>query len=89
MLSFFPWDVLDGILDLIGSVSEGFLTYYFISLVRAVYFTQFEKGILCPKSKVHQMEVFPWLFITVKPYIYLFLCFTAFVLLTYIFFSDS
>ena len=27
MLSFFPLDVLDGILDLIESVSEGFLTY--------------------------------------------------------------
>ena len=36
--------------DLIGSVSEGFLTYFFISLVRAIYFTQSEKGILCPKS---------------------------------------
>ena len=28
MLSFFPLDVLDGIWDLIGSVSEGFLTYF-------------------------------------------------------------
>ena len=27
VLSFFPLDVLDGIWDLIGSVSEGFLTY--------------------------------------------------------------
>ena len=27
VLSFFPLDVLDGILDLIESVSEGFLTY--------------------------------------------------------------
>ena len=29
VLSFFPLDVLDGILDLIESVSEGFLTYSF------------------------------------------------------------
>ena len=29
MLSFFPRDVLDGIWDLIGSVSEGFPTYFF------------------------------------------------------------
>ena len=29
-LSFFPLDVLDEILDLIGSVSEGFLTNSFI-----------------------------------------------------------
>ena len=29
MLSFFPRDVLDEIWDLIGSVSEGFLTYCF------------------------------------------------------------
>ena len=28
MLSFFPLDVLDGIWDLIESVSEGFLTYF-------------------------------------------------------------
>ena len=30
MLSFFPLDVLDGILDLIESVSEGFPTYSFL-----------------------------------------------------------
>ena len=30
MLSFFPLDVLDGIWDLIESVSDGFLTYSFI-----------------------------------------------------------
>ena len=29
VLSFFPLDVLDGIWDLIESVSEGFLTYSF------------------------------------------------------------
>ena len=29
MLSFFPLDVLDGIWDLIESVSEGFLDYTF------------------------------------------------------------
>ena len=29
MVSFFPRDVLDGIWDLIGSVSEGFPTYFF------------------------------------------------------------
>ena len=28
MLSFFPRDVLDEIMDLIGSVSEGFPTYF-------------------------------------------------------------
>ena len=27
MLSFFPWDVLNEIWDLVGSVSEGFPTY--------------------------------------------------------------
>ena len=30
VLSFFPLDVLDGILDLSESVSEGFLTYSYI-----------------------------------------------------------
>ena len=30
MLSFFPRDVLDGILELIESISEGFPTYSFI-----------------------------------------------------------
>ena len=29
VLSFFPLDVLDGIWDLIESVSEGFLTYFY------------------------------------------------------------
>ena len=32
LLSFFPLDVLDGIWDLIESVSEGFLTYSSITL---------------------------------------------------------
>ena len=30
VLSFFPLDVLDGIWDLIESVSEGFLTYSYV-----------------------------------------------------------
>ena len=34
MLSFFPRDVLDEILDLIESVSEGFITYFYIILAR-------------------------------------------------------
>ena len=33
MLSFFPRDVLDGILDLTGSVSEGFPTYFSILII--------------------------------------------------------
>ena len=33
VLSFFPLDVLDEIWDLMESVSEGFLTYYFINSV--------------------------------------------------------
>ena len=44
VLSFFPLDVLDGIWDLIESVSEGFLTYSFIwiffvlvSIVNQIY----------------------------------------------------
>ena len=40
----------------------------FLSLVRVIQFTKFEKGILCPKS-LHQMEVFSGYFMTVKPYI--------------------
>ena len=32
VLSFFPLDVLDGIWDLIESVSEGFLTYFYLPL---------------------------------------------------------
>ena len=34
MLSFFPRDVLDDILNLIESVSEGFPSYFCLSLVR-------------------------------------------------------
>ena len=30
VLSFFPLDVLDEIWDLVESVSEGFLTYYYL-----------------------------------------------------------
>ena len=50
VLSFFPLDVLDEIWDVIELVLEGFLTYSFLSLVRVTQFSQFEKGILCPKS---------------------------------------
>ena len=41
VLSFFPLDVLDGIWDLIESVSEGFLTYSFriIQVVTFLYIT--------------------------------------------------
>ena len=41
----------------------------FLSLVRVTQFSQFEKGILCPKSCVHQMEVFSGYSMTVKRYI--------------------
>ena len=37
VLSFFPLDVLDGIWDLIESVSEGFLTYPFKSQRRRLF----------------------------------------------------
>ena len=37
MLSFFPLDVLDGILDLIESVSEGFLTCSYVVLSEIIY----------------------------------------------------
>ena len=41
----------------------------FLSLVQVTQFSQFEKGIFCPLSYVHQMEVFSAYFITIKPYI--------------------
>ena len=37
VLSFFPLDVLDEILDLIESVSEGFLTYSFEYVIRILW----------------------------------------------------
>ena len=37
VLSFFPLDVLDGIWDLIESVSEGFLTYSYMYVVLKVF----------------------------------------------------
>ena len=37
VLSLFPLDVLDGIWDLIESVSEGFLTYSFYTMWNSVY----------------------------------------------------
>ena len=40
VLSFFPLDVLDGIWDLIESVSEGFLTYSL--LLHSHYLCQFQ-----------------------------------------------
>ena len=45
VLSFLPLDVLDGIWDLIESVSEGFLTYSFIQ-------SQLEALVLCPILKM-------------------------------------
>ena len=41
VLSFFPLDVLDGIWDLIESVSEGFLTYSLI--ISLLYMINFHK----------------------------------------------
>ena len=37
VLSFFPLDVVDGIWDLIESVSEGFLTYYWVNQIYKKY----------------------------------------------------
>ena len=42
LLSFFPRDLLDEILNLIGSVSEGFPSYSFIT-TKAVHFTKIEQ----------------------------------------------
>ena len=42
VLSFFPLDVLDGIWDLIESVSEGFLTYSYIHMGQTTLFYQVE-----------------------------------------------
>ena len=39
VLSFFPLDVLDGIWDLIESVSEGFLTYSFMDVLHKAHGT--------------------------------------------------
>ena len=41
VLSFFPLDVLDGIWDLIESVSEGFLTYSLVARSLRVQLTNF------------------------------------------------
>ena len=51
------------------------LNAVFLSLLRVTHFTQFEKGILCPKSLIYRMEVFSWYFVTVKPGIQLIVCF--------------
>ena len=51
VLSFFPLDVLDGIWDLIESVSEGFLTYSFMGYERIkVKIFLARKGILKSKN---------------------------------------
>ena len=52
VLSFFPRDVLDEILNLIGSVSEGFPSYSFTQykLDPAVFYIQEDKnlrGVIC------------------------------------------
>ena len=39
VLSFFPLDVLDGIWDLIESISEGFLTYSYTLLDTSVHYS--------------------------------------------------
>ena len=55
---FSPRDVLDGICDLIGSVSEGFPTYFFIQastlavVARVSCFDNQAKEGLCPKTSV-------------------------------------
>ena len=52
MLSFFPVDVLDEILDVIESVSEGFLTYY-CSFSYSVHFVQRSGTILAILAEGH------------------------------------
>ena len=47
VLSFFPLDVLDGIWDLIESVSEGFLTYSYV-LVLHIYLIFYSFGVYLP-----------------------------------------
>ena len=45
MLSFFPRGVLDEILNLIESVSEGFPSYPYIIIVRMHYFTGMQNSV--------------------------------------------
>ena len=58
VLSFFPLDVLDGIWDLIESVSEGFLTYsFFCFVISAILFdtpeiSSFIKRCFCESSSL-------------------------------------
>ena len=49
LLSFFPLDVMDEMWDLIESVSEGFLTYFWIQLQLALYV----KSLVFPESYLH------------------------------------
>ena len=50
VLPFFPLDVLDGIWDLIESVSEGFLTYSFNNF-SALNLSPFHPGRLNPQNQ--------------------------------------
>ena len=54
VLSFFPRDVLDGILNLIGSVSEGFPSYSSTKIVQLVALGSkitLRQGVLCLEMK--------------------------------------
>ena len=46
LLSFFSRDVLDGILDLIESVSEGFPTYFLIRLAHSADYIYWAFGVI-------------------------------------------
>ena len=52
MRSFFPRDVLDEILNLMESVSEGFPTYSFIEIEFAIFISLM--GSLLPKDLTNQ-----------------------------------
>ena len=50
MLSFFPPDVLDGIWDLIESVSEGFLTYSYLRVYVCFFLSFFHLSLVRPRN---------------------------------------
>ena len=73
MLSFFPRDVLEELLDLVGSVSEGFLTY---SSLRKVMI-KFEVMYMRLKRRVSYWNgCSPFLVLEVRPFDYFSLFYT-------------
>ena len=69
MLSFFPRDVLDEILNLIESVSGGFPSYSFIIKMKALYCKRLNKALCCKRLNKEKRIKLSILVLEIREYV--------------------